>query len=794
MLKSARMFWTITMLFFVTLLFSNNASGKFLFFGGEEQLTAQQKALAAKKLEERKDVEERAKREAKQRAEAKREEKAQLKRLNKQAKKQTEEQISQAKIEKKEQLKALDEREKSQSQSIKEKRAQLKGKYKEDAAALKSEYKQSIKDAAKPEKSQAKTDYEEKLSRLKLDYKDGLAKLNKEEEDLEEQTVQEKKQIEDNYLQKSAKINMGLKRQMEEASIAQINLPEDTSARFTVEEIRISGNTLIPTDELLENIPAIFNASKSLLSEAESLALYNLRDIQDVMLEPDESHKVSARSIQGLTQYILSIYQQRNYAGIYVYVPSEAIDAQQKLKEGVLPIQVLEALVSAVAVRAYDPNQNPVEEGFLKSSYVKDWSPVKAGEVANQKELDDFINLLNINPDRYVSGVVTKGATPKSLSVEYDIYEANPWHWFVQVDNAGTKDKRWVPRVGVINTNLLGIDDTFNVVYQAPWEKGIEDEYSIYGSYDFPLIGPRLRLNVYGGYSQYDVSGNAGINFIGNGDFYGGVLRYNALQTEPDTWLLGDGWFLDVKGMLEHTRSKVTPSIFPMYLGSNVHFWMWGYGLDLHRSDDLSKTSVGLESWESMGGESGAAEFIAARTGAESDFSIYSAVANHSQYLDPNKVGRFSGSFRWVGSDERLAPAKMTSFGGMYSVRGYDEYEVVADGGILASLQYEFDLVKYGQTLNPQQQGQAQDQMKKQPFLRKLAPLAFVDYGRSTIRNPVAGIGEKRHEEMCSAGGGLLLELGDNFSGGVYYGYPLLDTPGTRTGDGRLNVNLMYRW
>ena len=36
----------------------------------------------------------------------------------------------------------------------------------------------------------------------------------------------------------------------------------------------------------------------------------------------------------------------------------------------------------------------------------------------------------------------------------------------------------------------------------------------------------------------------------------------------------------------------------------------------------------------------------------------------------------------------------MTAFGGMYTVRGYDEYEIIADGGILTSIQYEYDLVQ----------------------------------------------------------------------------------------------------
>ena len=569
-----------------------------------------------------------------------------------------------------------------------------------------------------------------------------------------------------------------------EEEISEIDLPTDTTQRFSVRELRISGNSLISTEELLAGMPLIFNASDKPLAEAESAYLYDFRVLHDVVLDPGRTRQVSARTIQGLTQYILSVYQEKNYAGIYVYVPSEAVREGVELRDEILPVSVLEATVTDVTVTTYDPNQNETEKGYLRASAVMEWSPVKVGQVANQKELDDFINLLNLNPDRYVSAVVTKGREPNTLAVAYDIYEANPWHWFIQVDNSGTDERQWDPRIGVINTNLLGIDDTFVAIYQAPWDNTIADNYALYGSYDFPLAGPRLRLNLYGGHSEFDISPATGVfDFLGRGTFYGGVLRYNLLQT--------DGWFLDVKGTLEHTRSKVNPSIFASVLGSDVKFWRWGAGIDLHRSDDISDSSIRLDRWASWGGESGGDEFRDARPDAESLFTIYSAAAAHSQYLDPNEVQRVSASFRWVGSDERLVPAKMTSFGGMYSVRGYDEYEFVADGGVLASFQYEFDLVKYEESLMTAEEKQMQEE-SPEPFVRKLAPLVFFDYGRPKVRHPVSP--EKGREELMSVGAGTIVELGDHFTGVVYYGYPLGPTDATRTGKGRVNAGFMWRW
>jgi hemolysin activation/secretion protein len=335
----------------------------------------------------------------------------------------------------------------------------------------------------------------------------------------------------------------------------------------------------------------------------------------------------------------------------------------------------------------------------------------------------------------------------------------------------------------LINTNLLGFDDGFTTVYQAPLDSSIDDNYSLFGSYDMPIMGPHLRLQLYGGYSEFDIAPEAGVfDFLGRGSFYGGRLRYNVFQM--------NGWFFDVIGSLSHERSKITPSLFPEFLASDVRMDLWSVGFDIHRKDDMSQTSFSLNRVESMGG-SDREEFTLARTAADPDFSIYNVSANHNRYLDQNKIQQLRGSFRYIKPSERLVPAKMTTFGGMYSVRGYDEYEVVADGGILASAQYEFDLVKYNRFSQISESESEQVQVEKFE-LKKLSPLVFIDFGRARIEDPIAG--EKKHQSLLSVGLGTIVELGDNFSGGVYYGYPLKATDETRKGKGRLSVNLMLRW
>ena len=555
----------------------------------------------------------------------------------------------------------------------------------------------------------------------------------------------------------------------------EIAFPEDTTPRFSVKKLKISGNTLISTEALLEKLPEAYIVSAK-KEDGTDKEIYDFRVVIDLIRDPDGDHEVSLKTIQGLTRYILSVYQDKGYAGIYVYVPAEAVKEGYKLADEILPIQILEGRIALISVERYDFERNRLEEGFLKESVLESWSPVKEGDVIQKNKLDDFVRLLNLNPDRYISPVISRSSEPNALNLSYDVYETSPWHWYLQVDNAGTKDRQWSPRVGLINTNLLGIDDRFSVMYQSPWEKGMEDKYAVFGNYDFPVFTPRLRLNLYSGYSQFDIP-EAGINFLGNGSFYGSVLSYNVLQISS--------WFIDVTGSLSNERSRITPSLG---INSDVNMELWGVGVNLHHSDDMSNTSLTFNRSENMGG-SDEESFEDARTDSDPDFTIYNFGAAHSQYLDNAKVNRISGSFRSITSNERLVPAKMTTFGGLYSLRGYKEDEIVADGGILVSGQYELDLVKTGQA-NPDQSPGLKE--TKKPLLRKLAPVAFIDFGRAKIKDPVAG--ESGVQELCSVGTGLIIETWDNFSSAIYYGWALRGTEDTDRGDGRLNMSFMKRF
>ncbi len=577
------------------------------------------------------------------------------------------------------------------------------------------------------------------------------------------------------------------KKAKQESIIEQLALPEDKTAKVGVKEIQISGNTLVSTTDLIASMPLIYNASQQPLLKAPSQDLYDLRPINQILNLPGEKRDVTMRQIQGFTQYIVSAYQARHYGGIYVYVPRQALMQSGGLVGDVLQVQVIEASVSNVKVNAFDVNSAKRPEPILRRNLIEEWSPAKAGTHLNSKKLDDFVELLNLDPDRYISATVSRGTEANSLAVGYDIYETNPWHYYIQIDNSGTHDRQYKPRLGLVNTDLTGHDDRLILFAQIKPEHGFENNYAIYGSYEVPLWTPRLRWGLFGGRSEFDTFSPSTISFLGHGSFYGTNLRYTVLQEKA--------WILDAVGSLSDERSQITPSFFPSLFKSNLRWLLWMAGAELHRRNDMSQTNVAYNQYWSSN-ESDEDEFSKARTGSSPDFIIYNLSGLHSQFLDTYKVNRVSGSIKWIDSNHRLAPAKLTTFGGMYTVRGYKEDRIVADGGLLFSVQYEYDLVKASEKeqreVNRTDANQPPPELQQKQWLKKLAPLCFIDGGRAINKDHVTG--EKGTEDLVSIGIGLLGEVKENYTGAIYLGWPLKDADDTEKGHPRLNFSLMARW
>lgn len=618
----------------------------------------------------------------------------------------------------------------------------------------------------------------------------------------------QRKEIEKTYQAELDRIDTEL-----EYAIAKLEFPEwdfeqEPQDNFAVRELRIQGNTVLSSDELLRQMPVVYPVLQKDSEGVEQLVdLYDFYPVKKLLFKPDETQKISQKTIQGLTQYILSAYQEEGYGGIYVYVSAEVInEGQTRFKDDILTIQVLEAKLSRMNVDyyVYDPNsekeipyirRDEQSSGYLREAAVKKWSPVQEGQVTSTKKVQEYCNILNLNPDRYVTPIISRGDSSETLGLDYRIYENRPWHFYFKVDNSGSYVRQWNPTVGVINTNLTGRDDKLTALFQGSFFKEpaavFERNYSVFGSYEFPLFTPELRLNLYAGYSDFeDDSAFAGgiINFLGTGTFAGAILKWHVFQVEDFMANTQEPWFFDLTASISDEQSNVNPSVG---LSTDVWWNLWGIGAQFYRTQRADRqiaSSLSANFYSTFNSSSDESFSNQPRPNAERNFTIFSASAAHSQYLTEKQIHRVLGSVNLIWPTERLISAKMTTFGGLYSVRGYKENDTVADGGILASAQYEFDLVKYYQNKD----GISSDSLLSSlPWLKKMALLMFTDYGHAENKEPIPA-GEIKSEDLLSIGCGLHTQITEKVNIQLYYGMPLLSTEDTQSGEGRWNLAFMY--
>jgi hemolysin activation/secretion protein len=463
----------------------------------------------------------------------------------------------------------------------------------------------------------------------------------------------------------------------------------------------------------------------------------------------------------------------------------------------VLSIRVIEARVANVTVKyfdAKDPNHPEKQQHWLDDEYLRNHSPVKRGNAIRKEQLDEYQRLLNVNSDRYVRPVVSPAQERGAVNIEYDVFEASPWHAYTQLDNSGTDTRQWNPRFGLLNTNLTGQDDLLSLMGQVD-VRTREDNYAAFGRYERPLLDPRLRVGFFGGISEFDITPESTgglVNFLGEGEFGGATLRYNVMQIED--------WMFDLTGLLSYEVSQIDRSLG---VDSDVDMALAGVGFEIHRlhyDKDLQLqkgTSVSFERQENYTGNFD--DFQNARFGADPDFIRYSLSGAHWQFMDPkNRIHQVSARAKYIYPTARLVPAKMTTFGGLYTVRGYHEDEIVADGGLLASLEYRFYLSRY---LSPSKTDAAEAKGKKAGawWRPDVSLLAFTDYGRPEIKDPQ--VGEFDTQNMWGIGLGVVLEIKNNFSAAVYHSWALKETvrPSdgsilTDEGDSQWNFNFILRF
>ncbi|WP_424101828.1 ShlB/FhaC/HecB family hemolysin secretion/activation protein [Moorena producens] len=483
------------------------------------------------------------------------------------------------------------------------------------------------------------------------------------------------------------------------------------------------------------------------VKKIEVLGSTVLQDEITKLTQPLENRTLTFADLLQLRSDITELYIEKGYVTSGAFLP------YQYIKDNIIvQIQVVEGELDKIELRGLDR---------LQPGYVRSRLELAASTPLNQKRLEEALQLLQLDPlISRVNAQLTAGSKPGFNIVQVQVQEAPAFYAGI------TSNNRQSPSVGSEQISVfIGHDNLF----------GFGDSLS--GTY-----GITEGLNL------YDISYSIPINRR-NGDV---SFRYD----NTDSRIIEDD-FRDIKIRSETETFSVTIRQ-PLYRKPSTEFAL-GLALDLRRSqtfilDDIPFSfSEGPENGESNVTvirffqdwvDRNATRVVAARSQFNLGIDAFDATVNNEA---PD--GRFLswlGQFQWVQrlssrnlfllrlntqlTSDSLLSIERFSVGGVDTVRGYRQNQLVADNGITASAEVRIPLTANTNTL-------------------QIAP--FFDIGTAWNN----GSTNPDPQTIASLGLGLISQPSNPWNLRLDYGIPLIsvDDSGNTLQDNGLYFSLQYQ-
>ncbi len=488
--------------------------------------------------------------------------------------------------------------------------------------------------------------------------------------------------------------------------------------------------------------------------EIRDVALPRPDDLE-TELTPYFGSPFSFASLQELTRIIVVHYRQSDRPLVDVIVP------EHDLTNGVLQLVVLEGRVGETRVRGNRWFSDDILLGPIRT---------EPDGVVRQSRLLEDLDWLNRNPFRQVDLVYTPGIEPGLTDIILDTSERYPLRIYTGIENSGTESVgEEILFAGFNWGNVFQADHILS--YQFTFTPDLEGLLSHSAVYEVPLPW-RHRLRILGLHVETESDELPDSSFDSTGTSSQLSTRY---ETPLSRWRgLSHSvfWGFDFKSTnnnLEFGGSGVFDTTTEIFQFSTVY---QGLLRDRWGSTGLEATLVlSPGDWSSHNRDE---VFDEVRPGAESQYA-YARLDFEREFTLP---AGFTLNLRLTGqaANANLLASEQLGAGGYRSVRGYEEYEVRGDEGLLASAELRSPPFSITEKLAPAW------------FRDRLQLLAFVDYGWVSNYDRLAG--EPNSVDLCSTGIGLRYEVQPWCAFRIDYGIQLEDSGFGNGDNSRLHFGL----
>ncbi|MDJ0688732.1 MAG: ShlB/FhaC/HecB family hemolysin secretion/activation protein [Xenococcaceae cyanobacterium MO_188.B32] len=499
-------------------------------------------------------------------------------------------------------------------------------------------------------------------------------------------------------------------------------LPETVPESITVTEFEFRGHTVFSSEELVQELAETFDT---------------------VLTKTDES--ISLSRLLQIAAEVASIYNNKGYrtSGAIINIPLET----RKNRKGKVIIEVIEGKLEG------EPKVIARNAGRL-NSYVRSRLGVEPKEPLNVDDLQEALQLLQLDPlIESISATLSAGSDTGKNILEVKYLAAPTFNPQVFLDNGRSPSVGSFER-GVLlrKANLLGLGDGISLGYiNTDGSDRLDVSYEL----PFNASNGSLRFNYVQNDSNVVEPPFNDLDIESESRYYELTLRQPVIRSIKERTFQELAFGLT--GFWRENESSVLGMPFPLTPGA---------------SDD-GETSIFalrfLTDWTLQNAQ----EVIALRSEFSWGLDAFNSTVRRQipnvEEIPDSQFFAWRGQAQWVRIvDEEtslliranaqfagvLLPSEQFSVGGLGSVRGYRQDQLLTDNGLFTSIEVRRTILRISE-------GQGRLQL-----------IPFIDYGRgwnsSQKTNP-------EPNDLVSVGVGLQWQQGDNFTARLDWGIPLVD-------------------
>ncbi len=460
----------------------------------------------------------------------------------------------------------------------------------------------------------------------------------------------------------------------------------------------------------------------------------------------------TASDVENARAALEAAYRDKGFQTVTVEVP------EQSGRAGIIVLKVVENSVGRLRVHG---------SRFYDLDRIKNAVPaLSPGSVPNFNEVSRQVLALNNWPDRRVTPALRAGAEPGTVDIDLNVEDKLPLHGSVELNNRYSA-----------NTSPLRLNASAS--YGNLWQLGHAAGFTY-------ATAPQRTADteIFSGYYLLRIPGVEGLSLV----FLGTKQDSNVVTNEVGAFTItapgytlgvraninlpgGKNFYQSLSFGLDRKHYGQANSPVTLDFANTVTYWPLSASYDGTWAGKGYTTSLTVGGVVGLrGAGSSEVELQGNRFGAQGNFAYLTGELSHEQDLKggAQAFGRVHGQL----ADQPLVNYEQLAGGGLTTVRGYLEAQVLGDNGVFGTVELR----------SPSLLGWIKPKGNEWRFY------AFADGGYLTVRDPLPE--QESHFTLASLGLGSRLRLLDHVNGSVDLALPLVGQGDTIARDPRVTFRV----